>query len=96
MPKSTSGASGASASPAASEGNPRKRLGYMEQREYDGMEASILQAETVMHAAEAKVALPSVSSDHVALAKACRALEDAQAKVAALYARWAELDARKG
>ena len=32
---------------------------------------------------------------HVALTEACRALEEAQASVELLYARWAELDAKR-
>ncbi|MBL9141045.1 MAG: ABC-F family ATP-binding cassette domain-containing protein [Phycisphaerae bacterium] len=84
------------AAPDAPQGAPsRKRLGYMEQREFDGMEARILKAEAAVHEAEAHVSKPEVSADHVALAKACRVLEVAQAEVAALYARWAELEAKR-
>jgi ATP-binding cassette subfamily F protein uup len=35
------------------------------------------------------------ATDHVALAAACRRLEEAQTAVDRLYARWQELDARR-
>jgi ATP-binding cassette subfamily F protein uup len=72
---------------------PRRRLSYKEQREFDAMEGEILRAESAAAAAEARVADPAVMADHLALGRACRDLEEAQARVAALYARWAELEA---
>ena len=38
----------------------------------------------------------AATAGHVALADACRALEDARAAVERLYARWQELEARRG
>ena len=38
----------------------------------------------------------AAAAGHVALADACRALEDAQRAVERLYARWQELEARRG
>jgi ATP-binding cassette subfamily F protein uup len=74
----------------------RRKLGFKEQRELDGMEAAIEAAERACVEAEAAVADPSIAADHARMAKACRTLEAAQASVAALYARWQELESRRG
>ncbi|HEX5271757.1 MAG TPA: ABC-F family ATP-binding cassette domain-containing protein [Gemmataceae bacterium] len=73
---------------------PRK-LSFREQQEWDGMEAAILAAEEAVAAREADVDAASAAG-HVVLAEACRALEVAQRKVEQLYARWQELEARRG
>jgi ATP-binding cassette subfamily F protein uup len=58
--------------------------------------------ETAIHAAEAaarecQAAVErGAGAGHTALADACRALEEAQRTVDGLYARWQELDARRG
>jgi ATP-binding cassette subfamily F protein uup len=36
------------------------------------------------------------SASHTVLAEACRALEEAQRRVEQLYARWQELEEKKG
>jgi ATP-binding cassette subfamily F protein uup len=72
---------------------PRK-LSYREQQEWEGMEAAILAAEEAVRARTAEVERAATSS-HVALADACRALEDAQQTVERLYARWQELESRR-
>jgi ABC transport system ATP-binding/permease protein len=71
-----------------------KRLGYREQRELEGMEARILEAEARLDASRRAAEDPAVASDHQALAELLRALAAAQAEVDALYARWAELEAK--
>lgn len=80
----------------APQGAARKRLSYKDQREFDAMEGEILRAEAAAAAAEARVADPAVTADHIAMARACRELEEAQLRVATLYARWAELEASAG
>jgi ATP-binding cassette subfamily F protein uup len=70
----------------------RKRLGFKEQRELDGMEAAIELAEQSQAKAEKSVADPAVMADHVRMSAACAELERAQAEVARLYARWQELE----
>lgn len=72
---------------------PRK-LGYLDQREWDGMEARILQAESRLEACQAALEDPAAAADHVALQERNDALSRAQAEVDRLYARWAELEAR--
>jgi ATP-binding cassette subfamily F protein uup len=72
-----------------------RRLGYQEQREWDGMEATILAAEGAVEACRRAVDDPAVASDPAALQARCAALEAAQAEVDRLYARWAELEAKQ-
>jgi ATP-binding cassette subfamily F protein uup len=69
-------------------------LSYREQQELDGMEAAILAAEEAVAQREAEVERVA-GACHVALADACRALEEAQRAVERLYARWQELEARR-
>jgi ATP-binding cassette subfamily F protein uup len=73
---------------------PRK-LGYREQQELAGMEGAILAAEQAVTDREADVQ-QAATAGHVALAEACRALDLAKSEVERLYARWQELEARRG
>jgi len=73
-----------------------KRLGYREQREWDGMEAAILAAELAVEACQRGVDDPAIVSDPTALQERYAALEAARADVDRLYARWAELEAKQG
>ncbi|MDX9911888.1 MAG: ABC-F family ATP-binding cassette domain-containing protein [Phycisphaerales bacterium] len=79
---------------AAPEPVAPKKLSYKEQREYDAMEARIMEAEARLASASARVAEPSVAGDHRKMAEACAELDAAQAEVDTLYARWAELESR--
>jgi ATP-binding cassette subfamily F protein uup len=72
----------------------QKRLGYLEQREFDTMEATVLAAETALAEAKARVEDPEVAADADALQKRYAELSTAQAEVDRLYARWAELEAK--
>ncbi|MBA4188221.1 MAG: ABC transporter ATP-binding protein [Planctomycetaceae bacterium] len=83
----------AKAATAAAIAKPKK-LSYKEQQEWDGIEAAITAAEAVVATREAEVSRVA-PSDHVAMTAACRALEEAQAKVEKLFARWQELEARR-
>ncbi|MBI4629229.1 MAG: ABC-F family ATP-binding cassette domain-containing protein [Candidatus Rokubacteria bacterium] len=81
---------------ASGRARPRpKRLGYREQREWDGMERAILDAERVVEACQRGVDDPAIASDPAALQQQYAALEAARADVDRLYARWAELEARQ-
>ena len=73
----------------------RKKLAYKEQREYDAMEANIAVAEAAVAKAEARVNDPGVLNDHTKMGAACHDLEDAQGRVAELFARWEELEAKQ-
>ena len=74
---------------------PFKKLGYLQQREYDGMENAILAAEERVEQLEAEANDPDTLADHVRSSQAFAALSDAQAEVKSLYERWAELEALK-
>lgn len=76
----------------ATPARPVKRT-YREQKEWEHMEAAILEAEATLASRHAAI---ETAAGHVALAEACRALEEAQGKVDALYARWQELEAKGG
>ena len=71
---------------------PRKKLAYLEQREWDGMEAKILHAEQELTAWRQE--LQEAASDAKRLTVAYEKLQGAQRRVEDLYARWAELEAK--
>jgi ATP-binding cassette subfamily F protein uup len=58
------------------------------------MEARILEAEHRLEACRRAAEDPAVASDHEALRERHQALTAAEAAVEALYARWAELEAK--
>jgi ATP-binding cassette subfamily F protein uup len=92
-------ASAAKAAPAAVTTSPSPAKGkhsYKEQREYDGIEAAIAAAEAKAAQAEAATHDPKVHADHQQSAKAFAALAEAQGEVARLYARWEELEGKRG
>jgi ABC transport system ATP-binding/permease protein len=72
-----------------------KRLGYLDQREWDGMERAILDAEADVEAYRRAAEDPGIASDPAALQTSYAALEAARARVDRLYARWAELEAKQ-
>jgi ATP-binding cassette subfamily F protein uup len=69
-------------------------LGYLEQRELDTMEATILEAETAWEASRRAAEDPAIASDPAALQARYAELETARAEVDRLYARWGELTAK--
>ena len=71
-----------------------KRLGYLEQREWDQMEEKILDAEDALARCQEAVDDPAVATDPEALQERLAALNSAQVEVERLYARWAELEAK--
>jgi ATP-binding cassette subfamily F protein uup len=73
-----------------------RRLGYLEQRELDGLEEKISAAEERASEAQALMESPSIAANAVLLQERCQALDDAQKEVDRLYERWAELDEKRG
>ncbi len=71
-----------------------KRLTYLEQREWDGMEARVLAAEARTAEEKSRADDPSIATDAAALQERMQALDEAQAEVDRLYERWAELEAK--
>ncbi len=93
-----SGAAAAAATtattPAPQAAAGRKRLSYKEQREYDGIEASIAAAEAALRETIADSERPDNASDHSRLVELLAAVAQRQTEVDQLYARWAELEAK--
>ena len=96
VPRGTRGAAPAEVQAAkrARAAGPR-RLSYLEQREFDGMEAAILEAEAESERRGAAAADPEIASRADLLELRYRELGKARQHVEALYARWAELEAKR-
>ncbi|HEV3486024.1 MAG TPA: ATP-binding cassette domain-containing protein, partial [Vicinamibacterales bacterium] len=69
-----------------------KRLSYLEQREWDSMEETLLAAEERLAEARRLAEDPAIASDARALEQRHAELAAAQDEVDRLYARWAELE----
>jgi ABC transport system ATP-binding/permease protein len=80
---------------AARERARPRRLAYREQREWDGMEQAILDAENAAEACRLAAEDPAIATDATALQARHATLDAARAEVARLYARWAELEAKQ-
>ena len=76
-------------------GTKPKKLSYKEQQEFEQMEGNILAAEEMVLVRQAEVER-AAGAGHLFLAEACQTLEDAQRTVERLYARWQELEAKRG
>jgi ABC transport system ATP-binding/permease protein len=76
---------------AAPVDEPRRKLSYLHQREWDGMEAKILEAEQALAACQRD--LEAYASDANRVAEVYEKMQAAQRRVDDLYARWAELEA---
>lgn len=77
------------------QGAVRKKLAYLEAREYATMEQRIAQAEQVLQAKRAKLEDPAIASDGPRLLSVHAEMEAAQKTVDELYARWAQLEEKK-
>jgi ABC transport system ATP-binding/permease protein len=94
-PGGTTGAAAAARTPPPEPAGPR-RLSYRENKEWEAMEGAILAAEELLAASDQAVRDPAVATDAAALAARCQALDAARSDVERLYARWAELEAKRG
>ena len=72
----------------------RKRLSYLEQREFDAMEETVLAAEANLAEAKKRAEDPSIASEAAALQQRFAEVAAAQAEVDRLYQRWSELEAK--
>jgi ATP-binding cassette subfamily F protein uup len=70
----------------------KKRLSYLDSREWESMEEKILRAEEELE--RKKAAVQEASSDAARLHDCYREMLQAQEEVDRLYARWAELEAK--
>jgi ATP-binding cassette subfamily F protein uup len=73
----------------------RKKLSYLEAREFEQMEARILEAESALESLRAEMHSPEVVSDGPRLRDCYERLQAAEAAVQQLYERWAELEAKQ-
>ena len=73
----------------------KKKLSYLESREYAAIEERVAEAEELLQSKRAALEDPAIVSNAAELVAAHSALEDAQREVDALYARWAELEAKR-
>ena len=74
----------------------KKKLSYMEAREYAGIEQRIAEAEQVLQLKRAALEDPAIASNGPRLVAAQAEMEAAQQDLDALYARWAELEEKAG
>jgi len=74
----------------------RKKLSYLEGREYDGIEQRIAAAGQLLESKRAQLEDPAIASDGPCLLALHAEVEAAQKDLDALYARWAELEAKSG
>jgi ATP-binding cassette subfamily F protein uup len=80
----------------ASANTGKKKLSYLEQREYDSIEERVDKADARMAAAHDRLADPAVTSNATALTEALAEMEAAQHEHDAIYERWAELTEKAG
>ena len=81
---------------AAGTGGGRKKLSYLEAREYAAIEQRVEDAEVRLQAARLRLEAPEVAIDAAALVEAVAEMDRAQADADELYARWAELAEKVG
>jgi ATP-binding cassette subfamily F protein uup len=81
---------------AGSGSGGKKKLSYLEAREYAGIESAVDAAEERLQAAREMIDDPAVAVDAVKLTAALAEMEFAQEVADGLYARWAELTEKAG
>jgi ATP-binding cassette subfamily F protein uup len=74
----------------------KKKLSYLEAREFAALEERVEQSDARLAGARARVEHPDIATDAAALQQALLELDAAQHENDALYARWAELTEKAG
>ena len=74
----------------------KKKLSYLEAREYAAIELKVEEAEARLNAARDVLDDPTVATNAEALTKALHEMEAAQSECDGLYERWAELTEKAG
>ncbi len=93
----SSGAQQQGAAPAqAASSAGKKKLSYLEAREFATIEERVEASDARLHAARERIEHPEIAIDAAALEQALKELDDAQHESDALYARWAELAEKAG
>jgi ATP-binding cassette subfamily F protein uup len=85
-----------SASPANSANTAKKKLSYLEAREFAAIEQRVEKSDVRLAKARSHVEDPEIASNAAALQEALSELDAAQHESDALYARWAELTEKAG
>jgi ATP-binding cassette subfamily F protein uup len=80
----------------AVESPAKKKLSYLEAREFATIEQRIAQAEETLQQRRAAAENPAIATDAPKLLSAHAELNEAQKAVDELYSRWAELEAKQG
>jgi len=80
---------------AESPSSPKRKLSYLEAREYSSIEQRVAAAEEQLELKRTAAAAPSIASDAPGLMNAHAELDEAQREVDELYARWAELEKKQ-
>jgi ATP-binding cassette subfamily F protein uup len=73
----------------------KKKLTYLETREWEQIEEKVAGAEEVLEEKRQQLEKPDVVSDPTKLIQAAAEIDGAQDEVDRLYARWAELEAKR-
>ncbi|MDP8990898.1 MAG: ATP-binding cassette domain-containing protein, partial [Acidobacteriota bacterium] len=74
----------------------KKKPSYLEAREYEGIEERVHDAEQALELKRRALQDPAITKDGRLLEQAYREVEEAQAGVDAIYARWSELEQKMG
>jgi len=93
---SEQGSRGGEKKPVAAATGGKKKLSYLEQREFDGIEAKVDAADARMAAAHDRLEDPAVTSNADLLTAALVEMEAAQVEHDAVYERWAALTEKAG
>ena len=75
---------------------PKKKLSYLEAREYAEIERRLSEAEAILRSKQADLENPAIASDATSLVAAQAEVETAQQELETLYIRWAELEEKAG
>jgi len=75
--------------------SPRRKLSYIEAREYETLEERITDAEQTLESKRAALSDPAIASDGPRLLALVAEIEDTEKIVDQLYARWAELEEKQ-
>ena len=74
----------------------KKKLSYLEAREYATIEQRVAEAERILQEKRVQLEDPAIASDGPRLLKAHAEMDEAQKTADDLYSRWAELEQKKG
>ncbi len=76
--------------------SPKKKLSYLEAREYATIEARVMESDARLASARAQVESPEIATNAAELQKALEELQSAQEENDGVYLRWAELSEKAG